>query len=59
MSAHSSLDPECFQKLLADAFVVGADFIGQDRVALVLGDNIFYGHSLPEALARGSRACER
>ena len=39
---------------LADAFLVGADFIGSDRVALVLGDNIFYGHSLPEALARAS-----
>ena len=37
---------------LADAFIVGADFIGSDRVALVLGNNIFYGHSLPEALAR-------
>jgi glucose-1-phosphate thymidylyltransferase len=37
---------------LADAFIVGADFIDSDRVALVLGDNIFYGHSLPEALAR-------
>src|SRR5262245_13964283 len=32
---------------LADAFIVGADFIGADRVALVLGDNIFYGHGLP------------
>ena len=29
---------------LADAFIVGADFVGQDRVALVLGDNIFFGH---------------
>ena len=37
---------------LADAFIVGADFIGSDRVALVLGDNIFYGHGLPEPLAR-------
>ena len=37
---------------LADAFVVGADFIGTDRVALVLGDNIFHGHGLPEMLAR-------
>jgi glucose-1-phosphate thymidylyltransferase len=36
---------------LADAFIVGAQFIGSDRVALVLGDNIFYGHGLPEALA--------
>ena len=37
---------------LADAFIVGADFIGGDRVALVLGDNLFHGHGLPEALAR-------
>jgi glucose-1-phosphate thymidylyltransferase len=39
---------------LADAFIVGADFIGKDRVALVLGDNIFYGHGLPEMLARAA-----
>jgi glucose-1-phosphate thymidylyltransferase len=39
---------------LADAFIVGADFIGADRVALVLGDNIFYGHGLPEQLARAT-----
>jgi glucose-1-phosphate thymidylyltransferase len=39
---------------LADAFIVGADFIGGDRVALVLGDNIFHGHGLPELLARAS-----
>src|SRR5205807_3375327 len=37
---------------LADAFIVGADFIGSDRVAMVLGDNIFHGHGLPEALGR-------
>jgi glucose-1-phosphate thymidylyltransferase len=37
---------------LADAFILGADFIGSDRVALVLGDNIFHGHGLPEVLAR-------
>jgi glucose-1-phosphate thymidylyltransferase len=35
---------------LAQAFVIGKDFIGKDRVALVLGDNIFYGHGLPEDL---------
>ena len=36
---------------LADAFIVGRDFVGSDRVALILGDNIFYGHGLPELLA--------
>ncbi len=35
---------------LAQAFVIGAEFIGNDPVALVLGDNIFYGHGLPERL---------
>ena len=35
---------------LADAFIVGADFIGQDNVCLVLGDNIFYGYSFSERL---------
>jgi glucose-1-phosphate thymidylyltransferase len=39
---------------LADAFILGADFIGTARAALVLGDNIFYGHGLPEALARAT-----
>ena len=39
---------------LADAFIVGANFIGTDRVALVLGDNIFHGHGLPEILARAT-----
>lgn len=35
---------------LADAFIIGADFIGGDRVALVLGDNIFYGQSFSRVL---------
>jgi len=35
---------------LADAFRVGRDFIGDDSVSLILGDNIFYGHGLPESL---------
>ncbi len=40
---------------LAQAFVIGEDFIGQDSVALVLGDNIFYGESLSEKLQEASR----
>jgi len=39
---------------LADAFVVGRQFIGRDRVALVLGDNIFHGHGLAELLAKAA-----
>ena len=35
---------------LADAFIIGADFIGNDRVAFILGDNIFYGQSFSKVL---------
>ncbi len=35
---------------LADAFIIGREFIGDDRVALVLGDNIFYGQSFSKLL---------
>ncbi len=37
---------------LAQAFIIGRDFVGSDRVCLILGDNIFYGHGLPEKLRR-------
>ena len=39
---------------LADAFIIGADFIGKDSVALVLGDNIFYGQSFTKVLMRAA-----
>jgi glucose-1-phosphate thymidylyltransferase len=37
---------------LAQAFIIGKDFIGKDNACLILGDNIFYGHGLPEILHR-------
>jgi glucose-1-phosphate thymidylyltransferase len=40
---------------LAQAFIVGREFIGRDAVALVLGDNIFYGHELTSLLKLGAQ----
>jgi len=39
---------------LAQAFTIGSEFIGKDNVCLILGDNIFYGHGLPEKLSNAS-----
>lgn len=39
---------------LAQAFIIGKEFIGRDNACLVLGDNIFYGHGLPDILRRAT-----
>jgi glucose-1-phosphate thymidylyltransferase len=43
---------------IAQAFVIGREFIGQDRVALILGDNIFYGHGLSGYLQEAATQIE-
>jgi glucose-1-phosphate thymidylyltransferase len=44
---------------LAQAFIIGDKFIGNDSACLVLGDNIFYGHGLPELLAKARHNVEK
>lgn len=44
---------------LADAFIIGKDFIADDDVALVLGDNIFYGQSFTQTLRRAKETVEQ
>ncbi|MDP9176462.1 MAG: glucose-1-phosphate thymidylyltransferase RfbA [Gemmatimonadota bacterium] len=41
---------------LAQAFIIGAEFIGDDSAALILGDNIFFGQGMPEQLQRAAAA---
>ena len=45
-------------KGIAEAFIIGADFIGQDPCALILGDNIFYGHDLAHSLQASAKHAE-
>ena len=60
LGLHMEYAVQEYPRGLADAFIIGADFIGKDSVALVLGDNIFYGQSfsrvLREVAARESGA---
>jgi glucose-1-phosphate thymidylyltransferase len=43
---------------IAEVFLVGRDFVGRDRVGLILGDNLFYGDSLPAMAERGARGSD-
>ena len=52
ISLHYAVQPE--PKGLAQAFIIGEDFIHNDPVCLILGDNIFFGHGLPEQIQRAS-----
>src|SRR5512135_2568846 len=48
LSIRYAVQPE--PKGLAQAFLIGREFIGPDRVAMILGDNIFYGHAFQPML---------
>lgn len=43
---------------IAEAFLIGREFIGDSRVGVILGDNLFYGASLPAVAERGAQTCD-
>lgn len=49
---------QTYPRGLADAFIIGEDFIGEENVALVLGDNIFYGQGFGKSLERAGSIVE-
>jgi len=49
---------QLYPRGIADAFLLGKSFIGNEPVALILGDNIFYGHGLPDQLRAAARLQE-
>lgn len=49
---HFSYEEQPKPEGLAQAFVIGRNFVGKDPVCLILGDNIFYGHGFPEKLKK-------
>lgn len=50
LGMHFQFAVQAVPRGLADAFIVGKKFIGDDDVCLILGDNIFFGHGMPEIL---------
>lgn len=56
LSFHYAEQPD--PRGLADAFIVGREFIGNDKVCLILGDNIFFGHGLPAKLKQAAELQE-
>jgi glucose-1-phosphate thymidylyltransferase len=52
LGIHFSFAAQDHPRGLADAFIIGRKFIGSDHVALILDDNIFYGHGLADQLLR-------
>lgn len=56
---HLSYAEQPLPEGLAQAFIIGENFIGKDEVCLILGDNIFYGHGFPEMLKQAVTDAEK